>query len=91
MCCGAPMFLEFEKGHWVSVYAARVPEAQCPAIEMRTMTRDAPHEAEFTDQIPSYRTHSVWFMARLLWAWVLMGFRSPEIEVDNHPFATEGN
>ena len=81
-CCGTPMFLEFEKGHWVSVYAGRIPEAQRPAIEMRTMTSDAPPDTVFTDNIPSYRTHSVRFMARLLWAWVLMGFRHPAIEVN---------
>lgn len=80
-CCGAPMFLEFEKGHWVSVYAARIPEAERPPLEMRTMTGDAPPDTVFTDRVPSYRTHSVPFMARLLWAWVLMGFRSPAIEV----------
>lgn len=80
-CCDTPLFLEFENGHWVSIYASRFVPHERPGIEMRTMTRDAPPGVEFTDQIPSYSTHGGGFMARLLWTWVLMGFRSPRIEV----------
>lgn len=80
-CCGAPMFLEFQNGHWVSVYSQRVPEAQRPSIEMRVVTADAPLGSHFDDGIPTYETHSARFMARLLWAWVKMGFRSPDIAV----------
>jgi hypothetical protein len=80
-CCGAPMFLEFEKGHWISVYAARLPQAERPPVEMRTMLRDAPAGTQHSDGIPGSSTQSASFMARLLWAWIAMGFRSPKIEV----------
>lgn len=80
-CCGAPMFLEFQNGHWVSVYSSRLPEAQRPPIAMRVVTADAPPGTHFDDRIPTYKTHSARFMARLLWAWVKMGFRSPDIAV----------
>lgn len=80
-CCQTPMFLEFESGHWLSVYADRVPGDLRPAIEIRTMVKDAPPGTHFDDDVPSYRTHSVGFMLRLLWAWARMGFRAPRIDV----------
>lgn len=89
-CCGAPMFLEFEKGHWVSVYAQRVAASARPSVEMRTMTGDAPPGVVFNDAIPSYRTHAFPFMARLFWAWACMGFRAPEIRVEIQPWVTQG-
>lgn len=82
-CCGAPLFLEFQNGHWLSMYTARLPTSRRPAIQLRTMTRDAPNGVTFNDGIPSKQTHSLGFMARLLWAWVAMGFRSPEVKVGN--------
>jgi hypothetical protein len=75
------MFLEFENGHWLSVYAARLSEAERPPVEMRTMLRDAPAGTQHADGIPGSSTQSASFMARLLWAWIAMGFRSPKIEV----------
>ncbi len=80
-CCGSPMFLEFENGHWLSVYARRFPGARRPAVEMRTMARDAAPGSDLSGGIPTFQTHSVRFMARLVWAWVLMGFRAPKVEV----------
>lgn len=41
------------------------------------MTRDAP--VDLPDDIPNNRTHSARFMARLLAAWVRMGFRKPVV------------
>lgn len=82
-CCGAPMFLEFQNGHWLSAYAARLPEAERPPVEMRTMLRDAPVGTQHADGIPGSATQSARFMARLFWAWVSMGFRSPKIEVQD--------
>lgn len=81
VCCKSPVFLEFQNGHWLSVYAARVSDDFRPAVELRTMTKDAPRGTHFDDGIPSFRTHSFGFMLRLLWAWVKMGFRAPAIEV----------
>lgn len=81
VCCGTPMFLEFENGHWLSVYAARVAERLRPPIQCRTMIKDAPPTSQFIDGIPSYKTHSLQFMGRLVWAWVKMGFRAPDVAV----------
>jgi hypothetical protein len=90
-CCGAPLFLEFEKGHWVSVYAERLAASARPNVEMRTMTRDAPAGSVFNDGIPSYGTHALPFMARLFWAWARMGFRVPEIGIEMQPWITPAN
>ena len=29
-CCNSAMFLDFEKGHWLSVYRARFPKTRHP-------------------------------------------------------------
>jgi len=75
-CCETPMFLEFAGGHWLSLYRDRFG-ADAPAIEMRVMTGDRREGATFADAVPSYKTHSIKFMWRLLAAWAAMGFRVP--------------
>ncbi|NJM81956.1 MAG: hypothetical protein HC844_05150 [Tabrizicola sp.] len=79
-CCNAPMFLEFSSGHWLSLNAARFPEEQRPAMELRTMTRDRVDASPLPDDIPNAKTHSgKGFMRRLLGAWIAMGFRNPHV------------
>jgi hypothetical protein len=79
-CCNAPMFLEFSAGHWLSLNAARFPQDQRPAMELRTMTRDRRVATPLPDDIPNARTHfGKGFMRRLLWAWVAMGLRNPKV------------
>jgi hypothetical protein len=78
-CCDTPMFLEFEKGHWLSVYRDRFGSA-ARAIDMRVMTGDREEGGDFKDDIPSYRTHTPRFMWRLLTAWAAMGFRAPKLQ-----------
>lgn len=78
-CCNAPVALEFTKGHWLSVYAGRIPAAERPPVAMRTMVRDRPAGVEFTDDVPGYATHSGRFMWKLLSAWAAMGFRAPPV------------
>ena len=75
-CCDTPMFLEFAKGHWLSLYRDRFG-AEAPRIEMRVMTGDRRQGALLSDDLPSYKTHSVKFMWRLFAAWAAMGFRVP--------------
>ncbi|QEN90993.1 hypothetical protein FZC33_33930 [Labrys sp. KNU-23] len=79
-CCNAPMFLEFERGHWLSLYRQRFAAADQPALEMRVMT--GKHRAGFerSDDMPSYASHSGRFMWKLLSAWIAMGFRAPKID-----------
>ncbi|RDJ20417.1 hypothetical protein DWF00_13940 [Bosea caraganae] len=78
-CCNSAMFLEFTKGHWLSVYRDRLPEG-APPLQMRVMTADRRKGVELPDDIPNYATHSGKFMWRLLSAWVAMGFRVPKVQ-----------
>lgn len=84
-CCNSAMFLEFEAGHWLSVYARRIDPSERPPIEQRTMLGDLPNMPNFNDGIPSPRQHTVAFMWKLLFAWAVMGFRSPRVEFVNGP------
>lgn len=79
-CCNAPMFLEFNGGHWLSVYADRLAPDERPPVEMRTMIADRRAGVAFSDAIPSYRKHSGRFMWRLFAAWAAMGFRAPRLD-----------
>jgi hypothetical protein len=74
-CCATPMFLDFTKGHWVSVYRDRAPGA--PPLEMRIMAKDAPAGARFDDGIPTYPAFPGRFVIRLLTARVGMGLKRP--------------
>lgn len=41
-CCNTPVFLEFQSGHWLSIYGGLWPDGTLPALEMRSMTIDRP-------------------------------------------------
>ena len=88
-CCSSPVFLELSRGHWVSLYARRIAAEERPPTTVRTMTKYAPPGTTFDDGVPSPSTHDVGFVARLLWAWASMGFRSPTIAVGG-TFPTSG-
>ncbi len=78
-CCHTPVFLEFENGHWLSLYGCLWPAGALPPLEMRTMTVDRPAGAALPDDVPNGKRQPVAFFARLLGAWVAMRFRSPKI------------
>lgn len=79
-CCNTPVVMEFQRGHWLSIYSDTLPEAERPAVEIRTMTVDRRPGVEFHDSVPSYAKHNGSFMWRLLRAWAAMGFRAPKID-----------
>lgn len=83
-CCNSPVFLEFENGHWLSVYGGLWPEAALPPLQLRTMTGDLPDASVLPGDVPNARTLPLSFMWALLAAWVAMGFRVPKIEVGDH-------
>ncbi len=78
-CCNAAMFLDFTKGHWLSVYRARLP-VDAPPLEMRIMTADQPAGVALPDDVPNHAGYPGRFMARLLLAWLAMGFRRPAVK-----------
>lgn len=79
-CCNSAMFLDFTKGHWLSMYRRRFP-ADAPEIEMRVMTRDRRNSVALANDVPNYRGQSGRFMFKLLAAWIAMGFRLPKADV----------
>ena len=78
-CCNSAMFLDFTKGHWLTLYRASMP-GSVPPLEMRVMTADRREGVVLPDDAPNYATHSGKFMWKLLAAWISMGFRRPRVE-----------
>ena len=77
-CCNSVMFLDFTRGHWLTVYRNRFPTEASP-LEMRVMTHERRAGVELADDLPNYSGHSGKFMLKLIAAWIAMGFRRPEI------------
>jgi hypothetical protein len=77
-CCNSAVFLDFTKGHWLSMYRNRFP-AGAPPLEMRVMTKERRAGVELADDVPNYDSHSGRFMVKLIAAWMAMGFRRPQI------------
>ena len=72
------MFLDFTKGHWLTMCRNRFP-AGAPPLEMRVMTKERRGGVELANDLPNYGGHSGKFMLKLVSAWIAMGFRRPEI------------
>jgi hypothetical protein len=81
-CCNTPVFLEFQKGHWLSLYGCLWPDGSLPPLEMRTMTMDLPTGTTLPDDVPNARRQTFSFFVKLLSAWIAMGFRSPKVAVN---------
>ncbi|MGO1072893.1 GFA family protein [Lysobacter sp. CA199] len=80
-CCNTPVFLEMKGAHWLSLYLHLWPSQSRPKPELRTMTGDLADACALPQDIPNLKTHTPSFYAKLLWAWIAMGFRNPKIEV----------
>ncbi|MBO6637210.1 MAG: hypothetical protein JJ920_04670 [Roseitalea sp.] len=79
-CCNTPVFLELGGSHWLSLYATLWPDGTKPPLQLRTMTKDAPADAVLSGDVPNPGTHTPGFYAKLLGAWMAMGFRNPKVE-----------
>jgi hypothetical protein len=77
-CCNTPMFLDMTKGHWLSIYADRLPTGIAP-LEMRVMLKDLPAGATVATDVPSFQRHNGKFFWRLIAAWIRMGLRTPQV------------
>lgn len=78
-CCNMPVFMEFPNGHWLDLYGCLWPEGTLPPLDLRTMTRDLPDSSVLPGDVPNAKRQSVSFYAKLLGAWIAMGFKSPKI------------
>ena len=77
-CCNSAMFLDFTRGHWLSMFRNRFATG-APPLEMRVMTKERRAGVELAHDLPNYSGHSGKFMLKLIAAWIAMGFRRPEI------------
>jgi hypothetical protein len=77
-CCNSAIFLDFTKGHWLTMYRDRFPTG-APPLEMRVMTEQRRGGIELADDVPNYDGYSRKFMLKLITAWIAMGLRRPEI------------
>ena len=78
-CCNTAMFVDFTKGHWLTVYRGRVPN-NIPPPTMRVMTAERPEGVILPDDMANYPGRSGKFILKLLGAWMAMGFRRPAVE-----------
>jgi hypothetical protein len=67
------MFLDFQKGHWFSVYRARFA-GDVPPLQMRVQTKSRPQAASEPGDIPSYAGYPPRFMLKLGAAKIAMLF-----------------
>ena len=70
-CCNSGMYLDFEKGHWLSVYRGRFVGSAVP-VEMHIQTRFKPNNARDSNEVPSYTSLPVSLFAKLLLARLAM-------------------
>lgn len=52
-CCNCAIYLDFEKGHWLSVYRGRFAAA-APPLQMRMQTRSRPTLTAAPIDVPAY-------------------------------------
>ena len=78
-CCKTAFYLEFTRGHWLSLYRDRLPP-EAPQPEMRVMVSDRRPDVVLPNDMPAYAKHNGRLMVRLLKSWVAMGFRVPKVE-----------
>jgi hypothetical protein len=77
-CCNSAMFLDFTKGHWLSMYRNRFPSG-APPLEMRVMTKARRAGVELADDVPNHSGFSGKFILKLLAARLAMGLRRTDI------------
>lgn len=75
-CCNAPMFLDFARGHWLTLYRDRV-RGDVPPVEAGIMAADLPGTARPTG-IPMHDKFAPKILIKVLLSWAAMGFRRPK-------------
>jgi len=79
-CCNSPVLLDFEPGHWVSMYQQRF-DPQVPRARMRVQTRFMTSDDRPDDGLPLHQGFPFGMIARLLAAWLAMGFGRPKVSL----------
>ena len=77
-CCNSAMFMDFTKGHWLSLYRNRFG-AGAPPVAARIMTAERRGNAALGSDVPNYPGRPGSFMWKLLVSWTAIGFRRPDV------------
>ena len=72
-CCNTAMYLNFRKGHWLSIYRRRFVDP--PAIEVGIQTRFMEGFDEEASEVPTYAKYPLRFIGRVMKARVAMLLR----------------
>jgi hypothetical protein len=72
-CCNSAMYLDFEKGHWISAYRERF-KAAAPPVQVHIQTRFKPQADGAPGAIPAYRTFPPMLLVKLLFTRIAMVF-----------------
>ena len=78
-CCNSAMFLDVARGHWLTLYRARLPSEGVPPLEMRVMVAGRREGVVLSQDVSNYPAYPGRFMGKLLMAWAAMGFRTPKV------------
>lgn len=70
-CCNTAMFLNFQKGHWLSMYRHRF-QGDVPPLQMRVCTKSKRDDVELPNDVPNYAGHSLGFFVTMIGAWIPM-------------------
>lgn len=73
-CCNSPVLLDFEPGHWVSIYQQRF-DAPVPQARMRIQTRSMQPGNLPNDRLPLHQGYPFGMMVKLLASRIAMGVR----------------
>lgn len=66
ICCDTMMYLDFSKGHWVSIHRDRFAPEMRPPVEMRIQTRYVAEGLAIPEGGKIYRKYPLRFIGRLL-------------------------
>jgi hypothetical protein len=74
-CCNSAVMLTFDGAqHWLDFYRNRVIGGSVPSVQMLVCTESAPAPERLPIGVPSYRTHSLPLIGKLLRAKLAMMF-----------------
>ncbi|MGH7003320.1 MAG: GFA family protein, partial [Alphaproteobacteria bacterium] len=73
-CCNSGLYLNFSKGHWLSLYRGRF-QGEGPPVEMRVCTKFKPEGSVIPDDAPRYAKFPLKFVGKLIAARIAMLLR----------------
>jgi hypothetical protein len=72
-CCRSPLYLDYQKGHWFSLYRDRFV-GEVPPVQMRIQTQYKPAGAVLAQDAPAFKAFPPRFILKLLASRLAMAF-----------------